>query len=146
MSNIISSQPADATPVTADGAHDTSILVAALRAWSRVLGIPSGKFANEDCAAAADLIESQAAEIAELRRQREGYQRHLRECEQIAGRALGYPRYEDDQKNFPGTTDADGVCVGDHIADTVVAELAEAYAKSKEAATPGSVGRGDYAD
>ena len=55
------------------------------------------------------------------------YRQDMHECEQIAGRALGYPRYADDQKNFPDATDADGVCVGEHVAPTIVAELAEKY-------------------
>jgi len=55
------------------------------------------------------------------------YRQYMHECEQIAGRALGYPRYADDQKNFPDATDADGVCVGEHVAPTIVAELAEKY-------------------
>ena len=38
------------------------------------------------------------------------------EIEQILGKALGYPWYKDDPKNFPNTTEADGVCVGDHTA------------------------------
>lgn len=44
--------------------------------------------------------------------------------ENILGRALRYPRYCDDQKNFPGTTDADGVCVGEHVPETLAAEAA----------------------
>lgn len=55
------------------------------------------------------------------------YRQDMHECEQIAGRALGYPRYCDDQRNFPDATDADGVCVGEHVAPTIVAELAEKY-------------------
>ena len=38
------------------------------------------------------------------------------EIEQILGKALGYPWYKDDPKNFPNATEADGVCVGDHTA------------------------------
>lgn len=48
-------------------------------------------------------------------------------CQQIAGKALGYPWYKDDQKNFPGATEKDGVCIGDHADDTIVEELASAY-------------------
>ena len=44
--------------------------------------------------------------------------------EQTLGRALGYPWYKDDQKNFPGSTDEDGVCVGDHVAESIAAEAA----------------------
>jgi hypothetical protein len=49
------------------------------------------------------------------------------EFEQIAGQALGYPWYKDDQKNFPGTTASDGVCIGEHVTETIVAELAANY-------------------
>lgn len=70
-------------------------------------------------------------EIAKLKRQRDGYQWHMHECEQIAGKALGYPWYKDDQKNFPGATEADGVCVGEHVGDTIVAELAKRYEDAK---------------
>lgn len=44
---------------------------------------------------------------------------------QILGAALGYPWYKDDQENFPGATEADGVCVGDHIAETLASEAAD---------------------
>jgi hypothetical protein len=69
----------------------------------------------------------------ESERQFRGAQWHMHECEQIAGKALGYPAYVNDQKNFPGATEADGVCVGDHVADSVVEELAKAYLKGRPA-------------
>jgi len=34
------------------------------------------------------------------------------EIGQILGKALGYPWYKDDSKNFPDATEADGVCIG----------------------------------
>lgn len=40
------------------------------------------------------------------------YQEELEEIEQILGKALGYPWYIEDPKNFPNATEADGVCVG----------------------------------
>lgn len=46
---------------------------------------------------------------------------------QTAGKALGYPLLKDDQKNFPYATEADGVCVGEHVAQTIVEELAKKY-------------------
>src|ERR1700675_4130095 len=46
------------------------------------------------------------------------------EVEQVLGKALGYPRYSDDQKNFPGTTEADGVCVGENVPDFLLSEAA----------------------
>lgn len=46
------------------------------------------------------------------------------EVEQSLGKALGYPWFKDDQKNFPGATDLDGVCVADHVAETIAEEAA----------------------
>jgi hypothetical protein len=46
------------------------------------------------------------------------------EVEQVLGKALGYPRYSDDQKNFPGTTEADGVCVGENVPESLLSEAA----------------------
>lgn len=51
------------------------------------------------------------------------------EIGQIAGKALGYPWFRDDQKNFPGATEENGVCVGEHVAETIVQELATAYVR-----------------
>lgn len=76
---------------------------------------------------AATLLLSLASERASVTHQRDGYRHHLSLAEQIAGKALGYPWYKDDQKNFPGATEADGVCIGEHVGDTIVAELATAY-------------------
>lgn len=77
-------------------------------------------------------VDNLEAALADARRQIAGYQHHLRECEQIAGKALGYPWFKDDQVNFPGATEEAGVCIGDHVGDTIVAELAAAYAKRGE--------------
>ncbi len=49
------------------------------------------------------------------------------EIEQTAGKALGYPWYKDDQKNFPDATEVDGVCAGEHVAVSIVDELANTY-------------------
>lgn len=62
-----------------------------------------------------------------LRHVIDGFQRELNDIEQTCGSALGYPRYCDDQANFPGATEADGVCVGDHVAASIAAELANRY-------------------
>lgn len=57
---------------------------------------------------------------------------HNDEICQIAGKALGYPWFKDDQKNFPGATVEDGVCVGDHVAESIVEELARRYREKGE--------------
>jgi hypothetical protein len=38
---------------------------------------------------------------------------------QSLGKVLGAPWFKDDQKNFPGSTEEDGVCVGEHVAETM---------------------------
>lgn len=65
------------------------------------------------------------AKMVDLQRALDAARRERHAVEQIAGRALGYPRFADDQKNFPGATEADGVCVGEHVAVTIVQELAD---------------------
>jgi hypothetical protein len=54
-----------------------------------------------------------------------GMMKELHDVEQVLGMALGYPWYKDDQKNFPGAIDADGVCVGEHVPATIAAEAAD---------------------
>lgn len=47
---------------------------------------------------------------------------------QTLGKALGYPWFKDDQKNFPGATEAIGVCVGEHVAESLADETARKIA------------------
>jgi len=54
-----------------------------------------------------------------------GYQKECFDVEQTLGIALKYPRYMDDQKAFPGTTDADGVCVGENTPASIAMEAAQ---------------------
>lgn len=76
-------------------------------------------------------IEEMEARVAELEAHiktiTEGCARENLNIEQICGGALGYPRYCDDQKNFPGATEEDGVCVGEHVAASIASELAGKY-------------------
>lgn len=65
-----------------------------------------------------------AAELKDLRRI---IAESAVEIEQRCGQALGYPWYKDDQKNFPGATEKDGVCIGEHVTETIVHELANRY-------------------
>ena len=44
---------------------------------------------------------------------------------QTLGRALKYPKFVDDQAAFPGAAEADGVCVGDHVAASLACEAAD---------------------
>lgn len=62
--------------------------------------------------------------MAEMKRQLKGYQQECYDVEQALGKALGYPWHKDDQRNFPGATEADGVCVGEHVPATIASEAA----------------------
>ncbi len=71
------------------------------------------------------------AELKAMREERdrlaqkvEGFQREVKEVEQLLGRALGMPWFCDDQVNFPGSKKEDGVCVGDHTAVTLAKDVA----------------------
>lgn len=59
-----------------------------------------------------------------------GIAKQNQEIEQTCGKVLGYPWFKDDQKNFPGATEKDGVCVGDHVAATIVSELAKRHTEA----------------
>jgi hypothetical protein len=56
-----------------------------------------------------NLLKDYAAIIDKSREESE-------KIEQILGKALKYPWFKDDPKNFPTATEEDGVCVGDHTA------------------------------
>src|ERR1700686_5062311 len=73
------------------------------------------------------------------------------EVEQVLGKALGYPKYSDDQKNFPGTTEKDGVCVGEHVPESLLDEAAKQipqrdwmYVDYPKWAAPAMFGGGTY--
>jgi hypothetical protein len=75
------------------------------------------------------LYES-ACEISEQRRKESAHYKLAvmltsSEVEQILGKALGYPAYKDDQENFPGATEQDGVCVGEHVPQSLAEEAAK---------------------
>ena len=48
---------------------------------------------------------------------------------QTLGQVLGYPWFKDDQKNFPGAAAEHGVCVGDHVCETIAMEAADRIRK-----------------
>lgn len=62
----------------------------------------------------------------------DSYAKAHEEICQTAGKALGYPWLKDDQKNFLGATEEDGVCVGEHVAETIVEELAMKYTEARD--------------
>jgi hypothetical protein len=67
------------------------------------------------------LYEDAQQEIARLT---SAMSRENEEISQRLGKALGYPWFKDDQTTFPGATEENGVCVGDHVAASLAAEAA----------------------
>ena len=63
----------------------------------------------------------------------------IHEASQVLGKALGMPWYKDDQANFPGATDADGVCTGEHVlvtlADAIARRCRELESEAKRSTT-----------
>lgn len=96
--------------------------------WVRWSLIVSGDFpdprevAKQDAVVKAALTQRDGV-LDELARFRHEAALEDHRVEQILGAALGYPRYCDDQVNFPGTTEADGVCVGEHVPATLAQEI-----------------------
>lgn len=80
---------------------------------------------------AANRIESLAAQVAERDWQIRGYQKECHDVEMELGKALGYPRFCDDQKNFPGATEESGCCIGEHTPASIAMEAAEKLAEYK---------------
>lgn len=72
------------------------------------------------------------AELENMKKGIKGYQTECREVEQALGQSLGYPWYRDDQKNFPNTTDDDGVCVGEHTPSTIAMEAGRTITELKQ--------------
>lgn len=75
-----------------------------------------------------DKIAQLRALLEDARRERDRYWtaaiKQSREIEQVLGAALRYPRYCDSPANFPDATPEDGVCVGDHCAESLAEEAA----------------------
>lgn len=68
----------------------------------------------------------------EIERLYTAYYKNENEICQTLGKALGYPCFKDDQKNFPGATEEDGVCVGEHVAVTLAQEAANEIERLRE--------------
>ena len=79
---------------------------------------------SEEARKAYFFSETREANWVELRRAQNAYSALNEEVCQILGKALGYPWFKDDQKNFPGATEVHGVCVGDHVAGSLADEAA----------------------
>jgi len=71
-------------------------------------------------------------DIERLRHVARGFWRESLEIEQILGKALDYPWFKDDQKNFPDATEEHGVCVGDHVAITLAMEASDKIKQLKD--------------
>lgn len=74
--------------------------------------------------AALTALASGSGDHAELARLKAAMSKSNDEICQSLGKALGYPWFKDDQRNFPGATEENGVCVGEHVAESIADEAA----------------------
>ena len=93
---------------------------------------PVRMFCN-NCGAPKELVDEIERLTARVTSLEEGYIQNEHEIEQLLGKALGYPWYKDDPKNFPDATELDGVCVGEHSALTLAMEAATRFQEIREA-------------
>lgn len=89
------------------------------------------------------LMAEHLGALERLRALETAYARTNAEVCQVLGKALGYPWFKDDQKNFPGATEAGGVCVGGHVAETLADEAAELI-RDQAARIQAFVHRGEF--
>jgi len=73
----------------------------------------------------AAIIDGGINDILRLKRVRDKMLEEFHQIEQILGKALGYPWFKDDPKNFPNATEADGVCVGPNTAASLAMHAAD---------------------
>lgn len=65
---------------------------------------------------------------------------------QSLGKVLGYPWFKDDQKNFPDATEENGVCVGEHVAESISEEAAKKIVALEERVRKLEAHKPDYSD
>ena len=80
----------------------------------------------------AAIIDGGIDDILRLKRVRDKMLEEFHQIEQILGKALGYPWFKDDPKNFPNATEADGVCVGPNTAASLAMEAVDLITKLKK--------------
>lgn len=73
----------------------------------------------------AAIIDGGIDDILRLKRVRDKMLEEFHQIEQILGKALGYPWFKDDPKNFPNATEADGVCVAPNTAASLAMHAAD---------------------
>ncbi len=102
----------------------------------RYLAVVEAEQLREELATVKEDLTKVKAKLAHAEK---AYYQTANEVENILGQAMGYPWFKDDQQNFPGATEADGVCVGEHVPASIAEEAAK---KLKQLINP--VGPNDY--
>lgn len=74
----------------------------------------------------------------------DAYKQTSYEVEQILGKALRYPWFMEDPKNFPDATEETGVCVGDHVPETLATEAARKIEELRNQVGDGEADASDY--
>jgi hypothetical protein len=103
------------------------------RQWLAEVNVSMMKEACDGYLAHAANLRGENAKLKEeVERLRDACCKSNDEICQDLGKALGYPWFKDDQKTFPGATEENGVCVGEHVAESIAAEAAKRIAKLVE--------------
>lgn len=90
---------------------------------------------QESLLATIDSLRAQLAEAQiDASRYKTAFAKTNNDICQVLGKALGYPWHKDHQEAFPGSGEADGVCVGEHVAGSLADEIAAKYAEAKRQA------------
>ena len=94
---------------------------------------------HELTSALHDTLEQEATFALEVAKLKRAFYKTSHGVEQILGKALHYPSFVADPKHFPDATVADGVCVGEHVPESIaeaaanrIKELEEQLARTEE--------------
>lgn len=114
--------------------QDIPALVAEVRRLRREI-LAAGTMQEFDWSVLERLDRLEEAE-SEVKRLQDACAKTEDEVEQILGKALGYPWYKDDPGIFSGATEADGVCVGEHVAASLAMEAVGEIERLRAALQP----------
>lgn len=117
--------------ITKDNCH--AIAIGLMRDMDRLIETVEAAWARVENYLAIAASETERADQADAlaEKAQQAYYQQANEIDQILGKALGYPWYKDDQKNFPGATEANGVCTGDHVPESLAMEAAARLAQAE---------------
>ena len=135
MSTLSSNLRALAESPLYGGLVEGTILASVPALCAEIEALEAAMEDTEDKEAMLAVIAKMNTDIARLKDEnaylRRGMAKDNDDICQTLGKVLGYPWYKDDQANFPGATDENGVCVGEHVAATMAEVAAKEIVRLK---------------